>query len=369
MAPHRPLIAAPRSSLVRRGMAAWLLLALLWLALPPLAGHAQGPAEPPPSLLLRPNPEGEPTEVLVELSINDILSINEREETFELDAYLYAEWEDPRLRFDAATFGSDHKVYRGEAALEALKTQIWWPELELVGGRGPRDRLHLSLLVWDDGVVEYEERFRAFIKQPYDLEEFPFDAHTIQLAVESFNYDIDEVTFTDPEESRYDLEWETNDWEILDAQAVIELPDPDEEEPFARALFEIDIERIPTFYLTKFILPLLLIVAISWAVFWMDFDTMHLADRLSVSFTSVLTIVAFDFVSSGNLPRLVYPTRLDTMLIVSYVFLALTVLENVVSHQLVRAGRMASSHRLDLTSRWLFPLAYFLALLVAFYVL
>lgn len=369
MAPQCPIIATPWSRLAGRRGALLLLCLLLCVALPPQPGHAQGPSEPPPSLLLRPDPEGAATEVLVELNINDILSINEREETFELDAYLYAEWVDPRLRFDAAVFGSDHKVYRGEAALEALKTQIWWPELELVGGRGPRDRLHLSLLVWDDGVVEYEERFRAFIKQPYDLEEFPFDAHTIQLAVESFNYQVDEVTFADPEEGRYKLEWETNDWEILGAQAVIELPTPDDEEPYARALFEIDIERIPTFYLTKFILPLLLIVAISWAVFWMDFDTMHLADRLSVSFTSVLTVVAFDFVSAGNLPRLVYPTRLDAMLIVSYLFLALTVLENVVSHSLMRSGQATASRRLDLTSRWLFPLAYFLSLIVAFYVL
>ncbi len=55
-------------------------------------------------------------------------------------------------------------------------------------------------------------------------------------------------------------------------------------------------------------MPLLLIVAISWAVFWMDYEDMNLADRMSVSFTSVLTVVAFDFVSSDSLPKLSYAT-------------------------------------------------------------
>ena len=59
---------------------------------------------------------------------------------------------------------------------------------------------------------------------------------------------------------------------------------------------------------------------------------MHLADRLSVSFTSVLTVVAFDFVTASNLPQLPYQTLLDRALTFSYIVLSLSVLENVISY-------------------------------------
>lgn len=97
----------------------------------------------------------------------------------------------------------------------------------------------------------------------------------------------------------------------------------------------------------------------------MDFDTMHLADRLSVSFTSVLTVVAYDFVTSDSLPKLPYSTRLDKMLTVSYIFLGLTVLENVLGYAMVRKGKIDTAQRIDKFSRWLFPIFYYLILIIA----
>ena len=95
----------------------------------------------------------------------------------------------------------------------------------------------------------------------------------------------------------------------------------------------------------------------------MDHRT-NLAERMSVSFTSVLTVVAFDFLSSDSLPKLGYQTVLDKFLTISYIFLALTIIENVVSATLVRRDNPPAAARLDRYSRWVFPIAYAATLLI-----
>jgi hypothetical protein len=310
--------------------------------------------------------DGEPVEVYVELFNVNINSIDERDETFEIDAFLYADWFDERQAFDMAE-GLEQKVFQGEAAVEILKTSVWWPDFEIVDARGPRERLQTTLTIDYDGFVTYTERFRAYIVQPFFLEDFPFDEHTISLTIQPFYHTGDEVVFLDDDERSVgeDLSWESNEWEIGTPRTYIETGENPDESLFAISTLEIDISRISQFYLSNFIIPLILIVAISWAVFWMDFENMHLADRLSVSFTSVLTVVAFDFVTSDNLPRLPYPTLMDSFLTVSYFVLAITVLENVIVYSISKEDPNRAQ-RLERIARIALPVVYFAVLLLLF---
>ena len=354
-------------SLAAAGIRRYLTgLLLLWLLTFPLAVEAQEPTDKEAQLVIPPNPDG-PTEVYVDLIIRNITGINERDEVFEIDAELLAEWTDERLAFDSEQFGAEEKVYQGDVALEKLKTEIWWPDLEIADSRGPRDRLAVELRVYEDGYVAYAERFRTLVYQPFDLRDFPFDNQTLSLDIRPFSQTVDRVILVEPEETKFKLDWETDEWQILDEHITIEPGSLEDEEvgAYDTALVEITISRIPSFYISNFVLPLLLIVAISWAVFWMDFESMHLADRLSVSFTSVLTIVAFDFVMSDSLPKLAYPTLIDRMMTVSYIFLGLTVLENVVGYMMIRKGKPDMAQRIDSFARWLFPLAYVVMLAIA----
>jgi hypothetical protein len=302
-------------------------------------------------------------EVYVDLYGLNIFSIDEREETFEIEAFIYADWFDERLAFDPAAAGTNTKIFQGETAVEMLKTEVWWPDLEVVDVRGPRERLHTTLTIDYDGFVTYTERFHANIWQPFFFDEFPFDTHTISFTVAPFFYTSEQVTFLGPEDfledgervERTDLAWETNEWSINSVESVVERGDEFE---FSTTTMFIEISRLPQFYISNVILPLFLIVAISWAVFWMDFGSMHLADRLSVSFTSVLTVVAFDFVTADNLPLLSYQTVLDVVLTFSYIILSLSVLENVLAYLNFRKNG-SEVQRLDRIARWLFPLVYY----------
>ncbi|MEM7029226.1 MAG: hypothetical protein AAF629_06650 [Chloroflexota bacterium] len=334
----------------------WVVgILLLGLLLGVDSANAQEPKDPELLMVLPPLLDA-PTEVGVGLGIRNIPAIDEHEQVFEIDADLVAIWEDKRLVFDPATVGHDEKIYQGEAVLEKLKVNIWWPDFEITDSREPRERMYMELSIQADGTVFYRERFRAIIAQNFDFEQFPFDQHDISLNVEPFTYDKRYVVFYELEEERLDTTWQTNEWEIEDNFLII---DEDEESDYAGVTLVVPISRRYNFYLTNFILPLVLIVTISWAVFWMDFESSSLADQLSVSFTSVLTVVAFDFISSDSLPKLPYATVLDNIVTISYICLALTVLENIWGSSLAKQSKTVAMKRLDITSRFIFPLGYY----------
>ena len=96
---------------------------------------------------------------------------------------------------------------------------------------------------------------------------------------------------------------------------------------FSNFYLEIEVIRNPGFYLWKVIFPILIVVIISFSVFWMVVD--NLADRLFVSMTGLLTSVAYQFIISESLPRLSYITLMDIILSISYCLMAIMILLNV----------------------------------------
>lgn len=309
------------------------------------------------SNLLPPNTEAQ-TNVAINLFISDILSIDEKEETFEVDGFLSAEWVDSRLAFDQEEFGYPWKTYRNEMVTKKLEEDIWWPDLYLVYSKGNRRIINSFIEVYPDGLVHYEERFEATIKQPFFLEGFPFDSHVLDLTISTFSYTDYEVVFS----SEYELEpfeWETNEWIITDTGTLT----AETRNGYPYATYTIGISRLPWFYVSKFVLPLVLIITISWAVFWMDYASVSIADRVEISLTSVLTVVAFDFVSSEFLPKLSYFTTLDLIMIISYVILSLTILETLLCYIFTKRGAQIKAQRIDLLSRIAFPAVYYISII------
>lgn len=350
-----------------------VLLAALWLASVPAAAQQHSAAQSPPDA-----PDA--TEVYVDVYGLRIFEINDRNATFEVEARFSAAWHDPRLAFDPEVADTEARFLQGEAVEDALKSEVWWPAFEIMDAHGSRDTMQRSLVIESDGWVYYDERFVVSIIQDYDLKRFPFDSHEISFAIESFVYDTGTVVFDLVEDPGDLLNWEPDDWYIDDPELYITNGFCDEDadpecldevacappnvcEGFARVTVSMGIERDPTYYLTNIILPLMLIVLISSAVFSMSFRTTHLGDRLSVTITSVLTVVAFDFVTSEDLPRLWYSTAMDQVLTASYVFMAANVLENVIAARL-DTSNPAGAARLDAVFRWLFPLGYVLTVTV-----
>ena len=113
------------------------------------------------------------------------------------------------------------------------------------------------------------------------------------------------------------------------------------------------------------ILPLIILVLLMWAIFWMEVD--NLSDRLNVAFIGILTIVAYQFLIEGSMPRISYFTFTDTVLLYSFVVMCLSVLESLVLTSMCKAGHKAAAERVDHVARWAFPLIYFAGLSVSYF--
>jgi hypothetical protein len=124
----------------------------------------------------------------------------------------------------------------------------------------------------------------------------------------------------------------------------------------------IDLQRKSFFILRLVVLPLIIIVMLSWSVFWMDKSS--LGDRISVSFIGILTAVTYQVVMSEILPRISYITLIAGFLFISFFIMCMTVIVNLRVGYLDRHGMSEAGDRLDHQCRWVFPVIYFGVLLI-----
>ncbi len=80
----------------------------------------------------------------------------------------------------------------------------------------------------------------------------------------------------------------------------------------------IDIERNSAHYVYKIILPVFLILSVAWFVLWIP--TSKLDARLTTSMVALLSLIAYNFVFSEDIPKLNYLTALDKYILLSYIF-------------------------------------------------
>lgn len=324
-----------------------------------------------PHFVVPPNAEG-PVLVDIGIFVKGFSDIDPVHNVFVVEGFIDMIWCDPREGFDPEELGWHEKIFLEDDAENELQL-IWWPDITFPNESGSRDTENLELLIFEDGTVEYEERFAVTLEANFDLRLFPFDTQHLEIQVESLAWSEEYLIFHEEENmigfsSEFQLpEWEWNpDVDLTThVESVQELRD---QRPFSEFVVELTVHRRPDFYLLKVFLPMALIVALSWAVFWMDES--DLGDRLSISFTGLLTVVAYQFILGDTLPHLSYLTFMDVLINYSFVMMALTVVENVLVHILrIEEHRIQVALRVDQSSRLLFPMIYFLglaAIVVAF---
>ncbi len=123
-----------------------------------------------------------------------------------------------------------------------------------------------------------------------------------------------------------------------------------------------EVDRKSLFMVRLVVVPLLVIVMLSWSVFWMDQSS--LGDRISVSFIGILTVVAYQIVLSEILPRISYLTLMNGFLNMSFFVVCASVVVSLWVGWLDRRGQTATGDRIDRRCRWIFPVVYFGLLLL-----
>ena len=311
-----------------------------------------------------PNPDG-PVMVDLGLYIIQITAINIADNTFHMEGFLDLVWCDPRLAYSASETGRQEELFLEEAALDKIH-EIWWPDIEFVNEAGASEIENAELIILPDGTVDYQARFNAELEAHYDLRQFPFDHQLLEIEIETFAWDNEYLVLHQEEDKiGFSTEFQIPEWEIKRVDSVIEdKQEIRDRKPFSEFLMEIEVTRLSSYYQWKILLPLIILVAISWSVFWMIGD--GLADRMSVSLTGLLTIVAYQFVVSDGLPKVSYFTLMDGILTLSFVMMALTIMQNIYVNTLYLHEKQETAANWDKLCRWLFPVSYFSGLVILF---
>ncbi len=298
------------------------------------------PANP---LLTPPTRDGEKIPVQVVLQVINLSDINEVAQRFRVVAYLRAGWKDPRLAFTPKAAWETFRVYRPD--------EVWTPHFDFANGVTPHSASDVTLRVFPDGTVKYYERSSAELSNSFHLRRFPFDRQRLEILIHPSISETGLVNFAGAGDGGPSISVEQRVYSSLAEWAIVGIGASAEQIPafgadtISQMRFTIEIQRKYSFYLWKIFLPLLLMVILSWTVFWID--TSELSSQVTISVTTILTVIAFAFAISNSLPKVPYLTFIDVFFLACYVFVFITAIELTLVHL---AGR-SKNDRLGMSIR------------------
>lgn len=220
----------------------------------------------------------------------------------------------------------------------------------------------MAISVWPDGRVAYSETFYAKAETPMDLRRFPFDTQELEIFFHPFIYNRDEVLLIP--DDRLARTWNQNlgiaDWSresvsMRERPAQIAYFDESRSE-ISEFVVTVRIKRRPSHLMVSIIFPMILLVSLTWSVFWMNNET--LSDRVNITFIGILSVVTYYLVILDNVPEVSYLTLVDAFIISTFMILAAGVVLIVVMELLSRKKNEALRLKVDSICRWAFPLSY-----------
>lgn len=302
----------------------------------------------------RPGIESGPTKVTYAVYIADITRIDSSTQTFLVNFMLILHWKDPRLAHAEA------------GVREYALSDIWAPPILFENQTHDLVRsLPEIVTVSPEGVVVYRQRYIGEFSQALDLRAFPFDQETFTIHLVTPGNTPDEILFEPGEEAlRIGLKngigitdhLSEPDWRILSTEVRIKPYTISPGTQIAGCHFECNAARKSSYFVIKVLLPLFLIVMMSWAVFWID--PADSGAQISIAVTAMLTLIAYRFAIDANVPKLPYLTCMDKFVLFSSLLVFLTLIQAIVTTKLAKQGDLELARTIDRRCRWIFPLVF-----------
>lgn len=306
---------------------------------------------------LRPDAQAGPTRVAVGVWVADVSKIDSAAQTFSANVFITLSWKDTRLA-------------HGQPGLRPYSLKdIWNPNWLIVNAAGKLEPSFPEVAeVAGDGTVNYRQRLIGAFAESLDLRAFPFDRATFGIRFVAVGNRPADIEFVPNASlvaaglaggSGIASELTIQDWRVTGstARALPYRLVPGIET--AGYTFEFQAERLRQHYILKVIVPLLLIVMMSWMVFWIDRSMGN--SQISVAVTSMLTLIAYRFAVGNEVPKLPYLTDLDAFILVSSVMVFLALIEVVATTALWLKDRKPLAKTIDRYCRVIFPITFLVA--------
>jgi hypothetical protein len=316
----------------------------------------------------RPGKKEGPTKVYFLVFVLDIDDINGAQQSFAANVYIHLRWHDPRLAHTG--------TYSRSFPLEA----VWNPQVIVANQQGIlRTSLPRDVKVTPEGMAHYHQRYTGALSQPLQLSKFPLDEHQFTIQFSAVGYSTEEIEFIPEKVTDSDGlvsgegmvgggiadELSLPDWKLLKYKSTVHAYRPVREIENAGFAFEFVARRHFLYYLWQVVVPLTVVVFMSWAAFWID--PSQSGTQIGVATSAVLSLIAFRFVLGDLLPRLPYMTRLDYYTLGSTLLVFFALVEVITTSYLARNKRERLARKLDRVARIAFPAVFILLFIRLFF--
>uniref|UniRef100_A0A3Q3KWS4 Neuronal acetylcholine receptor subunit alpha-3-like n=1 Tax=Mastacembelus armatus TaxID=205130 RepID=A0A3Q3KWS4_9TELE len=266
----------------------------------------------------------DPVTVEFEVSISQLVKVDEVNQIMETNLWLRHVWNDYKLRWIPAE-------YDGIEFIRVPSNKIWRPDIVLynnaVGDFLVEDKT--KALLKFDGTITWIPPAIFKSSCPMDITYFPFDYQNCSMKFGSWTYDkakIDLVLIG----SKVNLKdfWESGEWEIIDAPGYKhDIKYNCCEEIYPDITYSFYIRRLPLFYTINLIIPCLLISFLTVLVFYLPSDC---GEKVTLCISVLLSLTVFLLVITETIPStsLVIPL-IGEYLLFTMIFVTLSIVITV----------------------------------------
>ncbi|MCK5352837.1 hypothetical protein KAJ77_09650, partial [bacterium] len=286
--------------------------------------------------------------------LNNILAINDAEQSIVLDAYIVYRWQDAHFADPA----------RGEFAVPCPLPldRMWTPRIQT------DNLLELKKLYEDvttidgNGLITAIIRVLAEVSETFDLREFPRDSHVVTLALWPMLSNESELLFTPLKSLTGQAETlSVSGWDVGEGEARV-LSQRRERlgRQFSRFEYQFRVGRQLGFFIYKLLAPLALIVLMAGTVFLLP--STESRPQIGIGITSMLTLIAYQFASADMLPHISYLTRADHFIFGAWILVFLALVKSIFTSCMVHQDKSELVSKVDTAGRWAYAAAFILIL-------
>lgn len=309
-------------------------------------------------------------DVDVAIKVDQITFVDQQAENFGAVGTLVMRYTDPALAFDATEHGYSLRSFNvDDFRAYAHERKALVPIFLIRNQQGRRFVQQSQLVVNDAGEVTFVERFSATFQAPYfNFKKYPFDSQRFFIEVSSV-FPLRYVEYHPLEDlsGLGDLLGE-EEWIMHSPRISATIVEGLTGQETSQVQLSFQAKRHVQYYLLRFMLPLMIILFVSWATFFLE----EYRRRIDMANANLLVFVAFNFAISTTLPKLGYLTFMDMLLVGMFIITGSMVLVNIALRRLKLMGRESLARRIDLSLIvWVYPLMYlgFLFWAVRFYLI
>ncbi|XP_068130039.1 acetylcholine receptor subunit epsilon-like isoform X2 [Hyperolius riggenbachi] len=265
-------------------------------------------------------------DVRLKLTLTNLISLNEKEETMTTNVWLQLEWNDFRLVWNDTDYG-------GITVVRVSHDMVWLPDIVLENNIDGQFEVayYANVLVYSHGYMYWlpPAIFRSTCT--VEVTYFPFDWQNCSLVFRSKTYNANEVNLLlalnddgdllervdiDPEAFTENGEWAIKHcpaWKFLDSRYK------HEDLEYQEIIFGLVIQRKPLFYIVNIIVPCVLISSLVVLVYFLPAKAG--GQKCTVSISVLLAQTVFLFLIAQKVPE----TSLSVPLIGKYLIFVMIV--------------------------------------------